>query len=166
VFSRRDAPEVCINFTLLQNGGRRESRVPTAPAVVRTKSARVDHRFNRIIPAFPARWVTAYFVLSPVTGLFATVAFRIDDTSQTRLGRMHLRKTLTPASGRQDHTTSPSATVHAKDLAAPRAARRVLAKTVGSVVRPRAADRSRQHPPRDPIARPTLSRPSHPTARS
>ena len=39
------------------NRGRRESRVPTAPAVVRTKSARVDHRFNRIIPAFPAQMV-------------------------------------------------------------------------------------------------------------
>src|ERR1700674_2177110 len=69
VFSRRDAPEVCINFTLLQNGGCRESRMPIAPAVVRTKSARVDHRFNRITPAFPARWFTAYFVLSPVNGL-------------------------------------------------------------------------------------------------
>ena len=57
MFSRRDAPEVCINFTLLQNRGRRESRVPTAPTVVRTKSARVDHRFNRITPAFPARMV-------------------------------------------------------------------------------------------------------------
>src|SRR3981189_3043315 len=32
-------------------------------------------------------WFTAYFVLSPVAGLFATVALRIDDTSQTRLGR-------------------------------------------------------------------------------
>ena len=36
--------------------GRRESRVPDAPAVVRTGSTRVDHRFNRIDPAFPARW--------------------------------------------------------------------------------------------------------------
>ena len=57
MFSRRDAPEVCINFTLLQNRGRRESRMPIAPAVVRTKNARVDHRFNRITPAFPARMV-------------------------------------------------------------------------------------------------------------
>ena len=38
-------------------------------------------------------WFTAYFVLSSVTGLFATVALRIDDTSRTRLGRTHLRKT-------------------------------------------------------------------------
>src|ERR1700675_2410298 len=45
---------------------------------------------------------------------------------------------LTPASGRQDHTTSPSATACAKGLAGPRAARRVLAKAVSSAVRPRA----------------------------
>jgi hypothetical protein len=41
--------------------------------------------------------LTVSFVLSPVTGLFATVALRI------------AQQDLTPASGRQDHTTSPSA---------------------------------------------------------
>src|SRR5260370_34104960 len=41
--------------------------------------------------------VTVYLALSSVTGLFATVALRI------------LPHNLTPASGRQDHTTSPSA---------------------------------------------------------
>jgi hypothetical protein len=40
---------------------------------------------------------TAYFELSPVTGFIATVATR------------KLPRNLTPASGRQDHTTSPSA---------------------------------------------------------
>jgi hypothetical protein len=39
----------------------------------------VDHRFNRIIRLSPREWVTAYFVLSPVTGWFATVASRITD---------------------------------------------------------------------------------------
>jgi hypothetical protein len=57
VFSRHDAPEFCVNLTLLRNRGRRESRMPIAPAVVRTKSARVDPRFNRITPAFPVRMV-------------------------------------------------------------------------------------------------------------
>src|SRR5260370_20749219 len=80
-FSRRDTPELCVNFDPLENRGRRESRAPIAPAVVRTTSARVDHRFNRITPAFPARRVTAYFVLSPVTGLFATLAFRMTAAS-------------------------------------------------------------------------------------
>jgi hypothetical protein len=57
VFSRRDAPELCINSPSFKERGRRESRMPIAPAVVRTKGARVDHRLNRIAPAFPARMV-------------------------------------------------------------------------------------------------------------
>ena len=32
------------------------------------------YRFSGGNPAFPARWFTAYFALSPVTGFFATVA--------------------------------------------------------------------------------------------
>jgi len=92
-FSRRDAPEVCINFTLARKRGRRESRAPIAPAVVRTKSARVDHRSTGSLRLSLREWFTAYFALSPVTGLFATVALQIDDTNRTRLGRMHLRQT-------------------------------------------------------------------------
>jgi hypothetical protein len=41
--------------------------------------------------------LTAYFVLSPATGFFATVAGGITSAD------------LTPASGRQDHTSLPSA---------------------------------------------------------
>jgi len=49
-------------------------------------------------PGIPRAMVlTVSFVLSPVTGLFATVAGGMTSAS------------LTPASGRQDHTTSPSA---------------------------------------------------------
>src|SRR5260370_2004588 len=55
------------------------------------------YRFSGGIPAFPARWFTAYFALSPVTGFLATVPLRI------------LPQSLAPALGRQDHTTSPSA---------------------------------------------------------
>jgi hypothetical protein len=121
-----------------ENRGRRESRAPIAPAVVRTRSARVDHRFNRIIPAFPARMV--YGLLRALLGDRAFLP-----PSPCGL-TMHLKpgwadtspQNLTPASGRQDHTTSPSAPARAKGLAGPRAARRVLAKAVRSVVRPRA----------------------------
>jgi hypothetical protein len=56
-------------------------------------------------------WFTAYFELSPVTGLFATVALRIDDPSRNPVGPDEAPQDLTPASGRQDHTTSPSATI-------------------------------------------------------
>ncbi len=104
-------PRFCVTFTLHENRGRRESRAPIAPAVVRTKNARVDQRFNRITPAFPARRVTAYFVISPVTGLFATVALRI---SQSKFRR-----------------------------------RRFAAPFVRAP-----ADRSREHPPCDPVCAP------------
>jgi hypothetical protein len=84
--------------------GRRESRVRAAPAVSRAslhirKRTRA-YRFSGGNPAFPARWFTAYFVLSPVS-----------------------RALLPPSSaeacfcefsasvGRRDHTTSPSASV-------------------------------------------------------
>jgi hypothetical protein len=51
-------------------------------------------------PAFPARVVlTASFALSPVSRAFLPPS----------LPRSLLLKNLTPASGRQDHTTSPSA---------------------------------------------------------
>jgi hypothetical protein len=86
----------------------------------------------------PREWFTAYFGLSPVTGLFATVAFADWRSIPNPVGPDGSPQDLTPASGRQDHTISPSATVHAKNLAGPRAVRRVLARTVCSVVRPRA----------------------------
>jgi hypothetical protein len=53
------------------------------------------HTGNR--PAFPAQWFTAYIALSPVTGFLATVIGENDSAN------------LMPASGHQDHTTSPSA---------------------------------------------------------
>jgi hypothetical protein len=48
-------------------------------------------------PAFPAQWFTAYSVLSPATGLSCHRRRRENPAD------------LTPASGRQDHTASPSA---------------------------------------------------------
>src|SRR6266404_2601003 len=57
------------------------------------------YRFSGEHPAFPAQWFTAYSALSPATGFVATVI------PEKRL----LLRNLTPASGRQDHTTSPSA---------------------------------------------------------
>jgi hypothetical protein len=111
--------------------------MPTAPAIVRQKNARVDHRFNRIIPAFPARMV--YGLLRTLPGepcSFATVALRMTDASRTRSGG-HISTRLDASVGRQNHTTSPSATVSAKGLAGPRTIRRVSSKTGCSAVRPR-----------------------------
>jgi len=82
-------------------GGRRENRVPAAPIAPCAKGRKhtvVDHRFTGT-PGLPCAMVlTVSFVLSPVTGLLPPSPLR-----------SLLLKNLTPASGRQDHTTSPSA---------------------------------------------------------
>jgi hypothetical protein len=57
------------------------------------------YRFSGGIRPSLRNGFTAYSALSPVTGFVATVAPRIAPHD------------LTPASGRQDHTTSPSASV-------------------------------------------------------
>jgi hypothetical protein len=61
-------------------------------------------------PDIPARnGFTAYFALSPVTGLFCHRRLRTDVLSAP--GRAEITSAnLTPASGCQDHTTSPYAT--------------------------------------------------------
>ena len=78
--SRRIAPEVCISFALLENRGRREDRVRAAPAV----SCAIAHRkrahehtgsAETLRPSLRSGF-TAYFVLSPVNGSFATVVPR------------------------------------------------------------------------------------------
>src|ERR1700726_3771529 len=58
------------------------------------------YRFSGGNPAFPARWVTAYSALSWVTGL----------SCHPHPRKVLLPANLTPASGCQDHTASPSAT--------------------------------------------------------
>src|SRR6202171_6453788 len=94
---RREAPELCMNLS--PNRGRGECRVPVAPAAscASVESTRVVTTVAPEHPAFPhAMVLTAFFVLSPVIGLVC---------------HRHLRfpADLTPASRRQDHTTSPSA---------------------------------------------------------
>ena len=58
------------------------------------------YRFSGGNPAFPAQWFTAYSALSPVTGL----------SCHRHPREVLLPANLTPASGCQDHTASPSAT--------------------------------------------------------
>jgi hypothetical protein len=66
-----------------------------------TKKRTRAYRFSGGNPAFPAQWFTAYSALSPVTGL----------SCHRRQREVLLPANLTPASGRQDHTASPSARV-------------------------------------------------------
>ncbi len=72
------------------------SRVQTC-----TKKRTRAYRFSGGIPAFPARWFTAYFELSPVNGF----------SCHRHPREVLLPANLTPAPRRQDHTTSPSARV-------------------------------------------------------
>jgi hypothetical protein len=95
-------------------------------------------------PGIPARnGFTTYFALSPVTGLFCHRRPRTNVLPKP--GRADITSAnLTPASGRQDHTTSPYATL--------------------SLVRtpPTAHGKPAL---RSTIAHPTPPRPPHPTAR-
>jgi hypothetical protein len=95
-------PKFCIPFALPKIRGRREDRVRAAPAVPcamgdsgRTRA----YRFGGNTPAFPAQWLYGLYEFAPVTGFLATVI------PEKRL----LLDDLTPAPGRQAHTTSPYA---------------------------------------------------------
>ena len=77
---REVRPGRCRNLVPRKERGRRESRVPNAPAASRAKvkSTRVSrYRFTGNIPAFPAQWFTAYGALSPVNGLFCHRRLRV-----------------------------------------------------------------------------------------
>jgi len=155
-------PRFASTSPSFQERGRRESRMPIAPAVVRTKGARVDHRFNRIIRLSLRNGLRLMACSSRGDQLCSPRRFGIDDAPEPGRAKMHLPK-LDASLGRQVHTTSPSAPISAerstgtrgpakfwrRRLAAPFVARRIIAHG-------KPALRS--------LARPTLSRPSHPTA--
>ena len=92
-------PELMPSHVPLKSRGRREGRVPArtrgprASKVARGRTTGVAGSSD--LPC--AMVLTAYFVLSPVPGLCCHRRPQIESAN------------LTPASGRQDHTTSPSA---------------------------------------------------------
>src|SRR3984957_3961807 len=69
--SPRDAPELCLKVPPSSIRGRRECRALDAPAASRVeKNTRVSHHGHAGSPDIPRAMVlTAYFALSPVTGL-------------------------------------------------------------------------------------------------
>src|SRR5450631_2875544 len=145
--SRRGASETLLLASAQR--GRGERRMPNAPAascaIVVAKRTRVTTSTPES-PDVPARnGFTAYFVLSPVTGLFCHRRLRTDVLSAP--GRADTTSAnLTLASGRQDHTTSPYAAT--------------------SLVRVPSIAHKFFNLPCDPVARKTLPRPPHPTPRS
>jgi hypothetical protein len=110
-FSRHDAPEVCKFAPPQKERGRtrpsKEGAGKTGCALHPRSRVHVAHQENAHEHTGSAEAVrpslrngfTAYFVLSPVTGFLATVIPK----------KGLLPRNLTPASGRQDHTTSPYA---------------------------------------------------------
>src|SRR5438270_2609303 len=103
VFSRRIASEVCHQLSALLFRGRREDRVHAAPAVSRAicanKSAHEHTGQLGTLRPSPRNGFTAYFVLFPENGSFASVARE----------KRSLLPDLTPAPRRPNHTTSPYA---------------------------------------------------------
>ena len=96
-------PRLAIEFPYPPVRGRRECRVHAAPAVSCAKVCKKAHtsiQVQRRHPTFPAQWLYGlYRALPGRAGLVVTVAGGIASAN------------LTPASGRQDHTTSPYASV-------------------------------------------------------
>ena len=99
-FSRHVVPEVCIFFAPSKSRaqGRPGARCTRGLVCSCAKERAHEHTGSAGASRPSLRsGFTAYFVLSPVNGSFATVAAQI------------LLRDLTPAPRRQDHTTSPYA---------------------------------------------------------
>src|SRR3954453_18713375 len=99
-FSRRECVRGVRGFPPFPWEGRGECRVPThpQPRMQSKKAYELVTTGRPDYPAFPhAMVLTGSFVISPVIGLVCHRRLAVDPQS------------LTPASRRQDHTTSPSA---------------------------------------------------------
>jgi hypothetical protein len=80
------------------------------PRVQKVESTRVSTADTPEHPAFPhAMVLTVSFVLSQATGLVCHLRRRNEAPLMSPVGQEAPSAALTPASGRQDHTTSPSA---------------------------------------------------------
>src|SRR5580700_8217606 len=100
-FPRRQSARVMHELALDENRGRRECRVTTSPmARLQKKSRRQSPQVGPDQPAFPARWFYGLYVLFSVT-----IAWLPPSPAR----RVSIFATLAPASERQNHTTSPSA---------------------------------------------------------
>jgi len=101
-FSQRAMRPSCASILRLREtkgAGNAGRSMRPQPRVQNEKSTRASHHGHTGITRHsPRNGFTAYSVLSPVTGL----------SCHRRLAK-NLPRNLTPASGRQDHTTSPSA---------------------------------------------------------
>ena len=107
---RRDAPEILPDLSPFCKRGRGECRVPNAPAAscalgVVSMRTSIHSGGTGNIRHSPRNGFTAYSALFPGTTALLT------PSSARRVGVL---ANLTPASGRQNHTASPSATESAR----------------------------------------------------
>ena len=118
-------PSFCKNRSPRKTEGVGNAGCPLHPQprvrMVSEAHERSHHRFTGLFPAFPHTMVlTAYFVLSPATNSSCHRHPRIKGLSKP--GRADAPpQDLTPASGRQNHTASPSA----ESIVRPRAIRQL-----------------------------------------
>src|SRR5581483_8350825 len=118
ISSRRLSPELCTFITLRNHGGYREGRVAACTRGRRAKNiarARVTTGTGGDTPAFPAQWVTAYFVLFSVSfALIATVAvaspLEPNDSLTPSLSAPEPHDFIRPRRCRSPHDTGPSTT--------------------------------------------------------
>ena len=101
----RIAPEACMTSSPSSTRGRGECRVPNAPAAWCAHSGReyahqYSQRKHRNHPASPTQWFYSFLRALPGDHRFVDPVIR---ATRWRLAN------LTPASGRQNHTASPSA---------------------------------------------------------
>jgi hypothetical protein len=112
-FPRRPAPEFCNEpFAQQKSEGVGNAGCPLhpQPRVQKVVSTRVSTADTPEHPAFPhAMVLTVSFVLSQATGLVCHLRRRNEAPLMSPVGQEAPSAALTPASGRQDHTTSPSA---------------------------------------------------------
>jgi hypothetical protein len=104
----RGAPRARVLHVLVpperRGQGRPGGRCTRGPRAKRLREVRVDHRYRRDQPGLPCAVV--YGLLRALLG---EPDFVVTVVSEIR--GAYLRENLAPASGRQDHTTSPSAIV-------------------------------------------------------
>jgi hypothetical protein len=153
-------PKLCGLRCPLENGGRRESRVPMTPAVVR-KNAHGGPQVRRNTRPSLRSGFTAYAVLSPEPNSSGLRRRRIGDRSKARSGPT-ISISLTPATGARTTRFCRPQLPRAIRLDRPACCRKKFQPRRLSAVRLRAVRSLTGITALQPRARPTLPRPPQP----
>jgi hypothetical protein len=130
-FSRRNSPELCIVRYPRRNEGAGKTGWPLHPGPPRKENLRErdDHRYRRRHSGLPCAVVYGLYALSSVNQRLPP------------LPHAHLAQSLAPAWARQDHTTSPSASMpHVSSIFASTAFRATFVTTRTPLVSARSGE--------------------------